>query len=68
MGRVMRRKADGRDARFIIMYVNGTDEDPKYGAHEIFVDELLDVAREADVFALPDDAERMSEFLNPQRN
>jgi len=45
MGRVMRRKSDGRDARFVILFANGTDEDPRLGAHESFVDELVEVAR-----------------------
>ena len=45
MGRVMRRKPDGRDAKFVIMFVEMTDEDPRLGAHEAFVDELIDVAR-----------------------
>jgi ERCC4-related helicase len=45
MGRVMRRKSDGRDARCVILFANGTDEDPRLGAHESFVDELVEVAR-----------------------
>ncbi|MEJ7846037.1 MAG: DEAD/DEAH box helicase, partial [Acidimicrobiales bacterium] len=34
MGRVLRRKADGRLARFCIVAVEGTVEDPATGAHE----------------------------------
>ena len=45
MGRIMRRKPDGRDAKFIVLFVELTDEDPRLGAHESFVDELVDVAR-----------------------
>lgn len=67
MGRVMRRKADGRDARFIILYVNKTDEDPRYGAHDVFVDELLDVARESNLFDLRTGEEEMRTFLDPRR-
>lgn len=67
MGRVMRRKADGRDARFIILYVKNTDEDPRFGAHELFVEELLDVAREANLFELGEGNDDLRSFLNPQR-
>jgi RNA polymerase primary sigma factor len=66
MGRVMRRKADGRDARFIILYVKNTDEDPRFGAHELFVEELLDVAREINLFELESDDDLRS-FLDPRR-
>ena len=66
MGRIMRRKSDGRDARFIILYVKGTDEDPRLGAHELFVDELLSVAREADLFEI-DQAAALRTFLDPHR-
>jgi len=47
MGRVLRRKTDGRDARFVILFVALTDEDPRLGAHETFVDELIRVARDS---------------------
>lgn len=66
MGRVMRRKNDGRDARFIILFVKDTEEDPRRGAQEAFVDELLDVARESNVFEL-EDAEALRTFLDPGR-
>ena len=44
MGRVLRRKPDGRAARFIIVYARGTVEDPALGAHEGFLDEITPVA------------------------
>jgi len=44
MGRILRRKPDGRLARFAILYVEGTSEDPANGAHETFLNEVLDVA------------------------
>ena len=44
MGRVLRRKPDGRFARFVIAYVIGTSEDPANGAHEAFLDTITDVA------------------------
>ena len=67
MGRVMRRKGDGRDARFIILYVNNTDEDPRRGAHDVFVEELLNVARESNIFDLKEGQELLRDFLDPQR-
>ncbi|MHB1782792.1 MAG: DEAD/DEAH box helicase [Acidimicrobiales bacterium] len=44
MGRVLRRKPDGRAARFAVLYVEGTVEDPALGAHEAFLDEITAVA------------------------
>ncbi len=44
MGRVLRRKPDGRSAHFVIVFVLGTVEDPALGAHEGFLDEITPVA------------------------
>ncbi|MGH9056967.1 MAG: DEAD/DEAH box helicase [Acidimicrobiales bacterium] len=44
MGRVLRRKPDGRLARFAVLFVEGTVEDPSHGAHEAFLDEIVGVA------------------------
>ena len=44
MGRVLRKKPDGRRARFAIVFVEGTVEDPAHGAHEAFLDEIVTVA------------------------
>ena len=46
MGRVLRYKPDGRAARFVIVFVRGTAEDPALGAHEGFLDEIMPLARE----------------------
>ena len=67
MGRVMRRKSDGRDARFVIVFVRDTDEDPRLGAHAAFVDDLVGVARESDLFDLPEQVDEFREFLRPDR-
>lgn len=69
MGRIMRRKRDGRDARFIIQFVQGTDEDPRLGAHESFLGDLLEVAREVEAFDLGQarERERFRRFLDPAR-
>lgn len=44
MGRVLRRKSDGRHARFVVLFVEDTVEDPGRGAHEAFLEEIVDVA------------------------
>lgn len=50
MGRVLRRKDDGRDARFVIIAVQGTVEDPRIGAHEMFLSEVQQIARDEQTF------------------
>lgn len=44
LGRILRPKSDGRAARFVILSMNGTSEDPAGGAHEAFLDEVLPYA------------------------
>ncbi len=66
MGRVLRRKPDGRDARIVFLYALDTDEDPRRGAHEVFIEELVDVARATLVTEGVDD--RVVEFLDPTRD
>jgi superfamily II DNA or RNA helicase len=46
LGRVLRRKDDGRPARLVVAYAKGTREDPGDGAHEDFLREVLPVAAE----------------------
>jgi RNA polymerase primary sigma factor len=50
MGRVIRKKADGRLGRMVILYVEGTSEDPQQGAHENFVQFVLEAADDVQVF------------------
>lgn len=50
MSHVLRRKADGREARIAVVYVRGTAEDPKSGAHEAFLDEITSVAQDHESF------------------
>lgn len=45
LGRVLRRKSDGRHARFVHVYVRHTSEDPANGAHASFLSELTPLAR-----------------------
>ncbi|MEU1982523.1 DEAD/DEAH box helicase [Nocardia sp. NPDC019395] len=46
MGRVIRPKADGRTAVFVLTFVRGTPEDPATGAHDTFLGELTGIATE----------------------
>jgi superfamily II DNA or RNA helicase len=66
MGRVLRRKADGRFARFIVLYVEGTTEDPAIGAHESFIGEIADraVAEEVRTFESRSSSSAIVKFLN----
>ncbi len=50
MGRILRRKPDGRRARFVVLFVEGTVEDPRQGAHEAFLEEIVEVADEVCIF------------------
>jgi RNA polymerase primary sigma factor len=50
MGRVLRRKRDGSHARLLVLYAEGTMEDPARGAHESFVEIAWEVAAAAEVF------------------
>ncbi len=44
MGRVLRKKPDGRVARFAVLYAESTIADPAQGAHETFLEEITSVA------------------------
>ena len=44
LGRVIRKKDDGRPVDFVILYASGTVEDPQSGAHEGFFDLVGEVA------------------------
>jgi superfamily II DNA or RNA helicase len=50
MGRVLRKKADGRRARFVVVFVEGTVEDPFSGAHETFLEEVVNAAERVSSF------------------
>jgi superfamily II DNA or RNA helicase len=50
MGRVLRKKPDHRRARFAVLYVESTVEDPAQGAHETFLEEITEVADEVRSF------------------
>lgn len=49
MGRVIRPKPDGREARVLILFTEGTSEDPALGANEDFLDEIVASADDVSV-------------------
>jgi hypothetical protein len=63
MGRVLRVKEDGRLARFALLYVEGTFEDPDMGAYGDFVEEITDVADSVVMFSPRSSAARVCEYL-----
>ena len=61
LGRVLRLKSDGREARLVLAYARGTAEDPERGGHADFLAEVAEVARRIDrveVAAGPDSVAR----------
>lgn len=50
MGRVIRLKADGRPAKILLTYIKNTSEDPAYGGHEAFLEEVRDPASSVSLF------------------
>jgi superfamily II DNA or RNA helicase len=64
MGRVLRRKQDGRLARFALLFVEETSEDPQSGAHEEFIEELTSVAHSVKEFSSRATAEKICRHLN----
>ena len=65
LGRVLRRKQDGRAARFVIFFVKGTTEDPDLDAHETFLGEILGVADDIRRFRPAKNAKALTTFLAP---
>ncbi len=64
MGRVLRLKKDGGRARFVLLYVRGTAEDPTGAgaAHEAFFDAITPTADDVADFALQQE-EALCQFL-----
>ena len=63
MGRVLRRKKDQHLAKFAILYVKDTSEDPKNGPHGAFLETILPVASEHKDFGSRASMKSISEFL-----
>ncbi len=64
MGRVLRKKADGRRARFVVVFVEGTVEDPSSGAHGTFLEEVVNVAEGVSSFRTDFATHRPGELLD----
>jgi len=67
MGRVVRRKPDGRMARLAVLFVEGTSEDPTQGAHEDFIQFVVDAADDHKVFGADTDPDEVVDYLNEWR-
>jgi hypothetical protein len=65
MGRVIRKKADGRPARIASLCVSGTPEDPALGAHEDFLEEVLTSAQAVRVFPPGASVAELTRYLSP---
>ena len=64
MGRILRRKQDGRLARLSVLFVEDTVEDPAQGAHEGFLDEVTEVADAVRRFSPLTPSDQVNEFLS----
>lgn len=67
LGRVLRVKDDGREARLVLVYATGTLEDPDRGAHEDFLDEVLPVAVAVDGLDADADPDGVAAWLGDVR-
>lgn len=54
LGRVIRRKADGRAARIFVLFVEGTPEDPESSQRQQVVAELMEHAASANIIRASD--------------
>lgn len=64
MGRILRKKKDGRLARFAVLCVSGTREDPKVDGHEGFLGMIEDHADDCRTFGPRADASAICDYLN----
>ena len=64
MGRVVRKKPDGRRARLAVLFVEGTSEDPRQGALEDFIGFVVDAADDSRVFGADADPGEVVDYLN----
>ena len=60
MGRVIRPKKDGRAAVFIVMFAEGSSEDPDCGAHGTFLEQITEIAQKQ----VRVEAHQVSEYLD----
>lgn len=62
LGRVIRKKEDGRAGRLVVLYSKGTVEDPDVQGEE-FLGKVLPFARNVGFFDIKSDQDRMLDFL-----
>ncbi|MDT0195719.1 sigma-70 family RNA polymerase sigma factor [Arthrobacter sp. AB6] len=62
LGRVIRKKADGRPGRLVVLYSKGTVEDPDVQGEE-FLGKVLPFARNVGFFDIRTDQDGLQEFL-----
>lgn len=62
LGRVIRKKADGRPGRLVVLYSKGTVEDPDVQGEE-FLGKVLPFARNVGFFDIRTDQDGLEEFL-----
>ena len=65
MGRILRRKTDGRPARFVIMFVENSSEDPDQPGHEGFLELITPHALDVQRFDGTVDARTINDYLRP---
>jgi RNA polymerase primary sigma factor len=63
MGRVLRKKIDNRLARLVVFYGIETSEDPENGAHEDFMEDIINVADDFKIFRCNDEI-KIIEYIN----
>jgi superfamily II DNA or RNA helicase len=64
LGRVLRVKPDGREARLLLVHAEDTAEDPARGGHADFLDDVTDVAREVVRLGLTTDRAAVGRFVS----
>jgi RNA polymerase primary sigma factor len=62
MGRVIRKKKDGRAARIVIFFFHDSPEDPSLGGHESFLDEIRPHAQTVTTYG-PDIVDQIEGWL-----
>lgn len=62
MGRIVRRKVDGRRARFVVGFIHDTIEDPAFGAHQSFLEEVTTIATTVETIA-PSSSENWADLV-----
>jgi superfamily II DNA or RNA helicase len=64
LGRVLRVKSDGREARLLLAHAVDTAEDPARGGHADFLEDVREVAREVVTLDLAADPRAVAAFLD----